>query len=128
MSSGNQCQKCNDNCKDCDGSTDFCKSCKDKQVLSLLDNKCLDSCPLGLSIYDTNQNLCKPCDPTCGTCRGAPDFCTSCPKNMNLIEKTGKCTGSCSNNNKLVSLGGKCVPCSQQCETCVNKPDSCLSC
>jgi proprotein convertase subtilisin/kexin type 5 len=105
-----------------------CSGCNGRQILNLVDNRCVDRCPSGTSILDNKKNQCRPCDPKCLTCLDKVDFCTSCAKNLLLNVKTGVCSGACSSDKRQVSVNGLCVPCSPNCATCINVPDSCLSC
>ena len=89
----NICKQCDENCLTCVGAVDHCLTCKqgegDPSYLSLLDNVCYAACPEDTTILTDEVNkICSPCDPTCGTCTGAVDFCTTCPPGYNLYSYT----------------------------------------
>ena len=97
----------------------------------MVDDKCINQCPEGITIQSTLESgdpACLTCTSKCKTCSGKTDFCTSCTAGFILDEEAGRCVKECSSDNTRVEVNGKCVDCEAPCSQCQNRVDYCLAC
>jgi len=101
-----------------------------KQLYSLVDTLCYDTCPGG-QIKDLTNNICLACHYSCQTCTGTSSTdCSACDggtnfRSLNSATHTCPCQGGYVENNVA-----KCALCSvfmQNCATCSSQT-VCTSC
>ena len=148
-----QCKKCNDTCKTCEGNENNCTICSKNSFMNEnnICEKCDDTCKTcegnkyNCTICVENSfmnedNICEKCDDSCKTCEGYKSNCTSCDENRFLNENNTceSCDDSCKdcslNKTNCTSCkdgkyldGNKCNECDSVCKTCENE-NECLSC
>lgn len=70
-----------------------------------------------------NSTDCFKCAPSCSSCRGSADFCTSCSPFGELNATSGQCT--CTNSSYADETLGMCLPCLPTCDGCTDA-NNCL--
>ncbi|CAG9336280.1 unnamed protein product [Blepharisma stoltei] len=147
------CQKCDNNCLDCFSASTHCNSCPTiygETYLNKLDYTCVSKCPDLISVVDSTNKLCLPCDASCQTCSGiSSNSCLSCPTSgtkyftsdsqcvsacsspthhyYNTTSSIYQCISSCPSNYYLDSPTNYCLPCMSSCLTC-NDGVTCKTC
>lgn len=130
------CVKCPDFCTTCtvcptcaDPFRIKCTLCEANYFYITAENHC-DSCTR--SGYFKDGSLCKPCHPSCSTCRDATNQgCLSCDQNTStyLLASNQSCVACNEQNyfkNKALGTCGRCDP---SCETCTgSSPEQCITC
>uniref|UniRef100_A0A3Q1CIX6 VWFC domain-containing protein n=1 Tax=Amphiprion ocellaris TaxID=80972 RepID=A0A3Q1CIX6_AMPOC len=107
------CRDCHPSCWHCSGpSADNCTSCSSPS--SLLEGRCVQTCPQGFFMQD---DRCQACHPSCLSCSGPSQAdCTSCPPLASL--QGGYCRTSCQDGLFLHAVTGECLRCSPDCQRC----------
>ncbi|EGR31614.1 zinc finger lsd1 subclass family protein, putative [Ichthyophthirius multifiliis] len=113
-SSNFKCQKCNDTCKECNGSLyTQCTECTG--FLNLDVNKCVQNCPFGQFALN---NKCELCDSNCKQCLNSKTLCTECNSPLYLDFTVNKCRSKCPLGTYSNSLNQKCESCNTKCYGC----------
>ena len=119
----NNCLKCNDQCKSCDGSADNCQSCDDGGAYPFLAGTgCFSSCPSGY--YQSSAGGCSQCQAPCKDCSSATS-CNSCLDGKLLFQDS--CLNSCP-MGVTVQIENVCESCTDNCKTCKGTTTTCSSC
>ncbi|KCV68138.1 TKL protein kinase, partial [Fonticula alba] len=132
------CEPCGANCTECVvaaeqpgvGCTPGCLACEGGFVLSPSTGECVADCPAGE--YSTGSGTCAPCGPSCWTCLGAAEHCTSCmDPDAWLHAGDGMCLSACPAGG-LVAVEfpaavpplprRMCLACPAGCERCAAGP------
>ena len=118
------CQECNSNCLTCINTATNCLSCPTSYLL--YNNVCYSKCPQNTYQSSTRENqiICVDCDPSCSSCEGDSNNCTSCPEKKILFNHS--CIGNCS--AQFIWLNSTCIPCNSSCKACIKNPNYCVSC
>ncbi|KAM3144003.1 hypothetical protein pb186bvf_003767 [Paramecium bursaria] len=121
------CQQCNINCLDCDGtSLTTCTQCDTDQnrILNLLTSTC--DCNIGY--YDNGLGFCLNCSQFCESCIAFDDNCITCSTLSNRILNGNACI--CQDNYfEEADQNPNCQKCFGSCQTCNgSSSDQCLTC
>ncbi|XP_017962667.1 furin-like protease 2 isoform X1 [Drosophila navojoa] len=129
------CVPCEPNCASCQDRPEFCTSCDHHLVMH--ENKCFSACPL--NTYETDENKCAYCHPSCATCNEASENnCITCRPSRYAYQN--KCLNNCPEGFYADKKRLECLPCHEGCKTCstngicseclpnwtLNKKDSCI--
>lgn len=111
---------CQTECLECQNSASFCTVCR--PPLILVDNACVQECPLGTFHTGTT---CESCDSNCLGCESSATNCTSCRATTFLLETS--CVTQCP-DDFYITLDQYCVRCTAPCRTCLDLPRFCTQC
>ncbi|KAL4462134.1 hypothetical protein ABPG72_011600 [Tetrahymena utriculariae] len=117
--SGLNCLNCDQQCATCSGTSNFCQSCVENQLLQ--NNSCVLTCDVG---YYQSEKYCLKCDDLCKECSRSKDNCLSC--NTGFLLQNNSCVKQC--NNGYYASDQICLKCDQLCATCVGTSSNCLTC
>ena len=121
----NYCKPCKTPCEKCLNDT-HCLTCVTKSH-SLLDGKCLVSCPLG---YYSADRVCKRCHSKCSACTGPKaTHCVGCNKGYTFTN--GSCVSQCVSGSYFDDQYDGCVICDSSqshCKECTQKKSMCIEC
>ncbi|KAL4435521.1 hypothetical protein ABPG74_020297 [Tetrahymena malaccensis] len=113
----NQCQKCIQNCSNCDNKLSSCNLCLSGYFF--LNDKCISICPDGY-FGDVQNAICTPCSESfCSNCVQSKDICTKCLQNKYVDINNNQCISDCSNTQYQDS---------GYCKNCSNLYSNCVSC
>lgn len=105
-----------DNCDVCvQGNSNICKTCM--QGWYLLGTGCVQSCPDGQFI-SIASGRCELCHPSCKTCMGNGDVCTSCDSQYFLDEFDNLCLTQCPDDTFVRIIDKHCQLCDDACASC----------
>lgn len=146
--SGTSCNRCSETCAICSGSATYCLTCSENMTWKAGTRECiLPECVVmsgmqcvecSVGYFVNSSARCYWCNPTCETCRGDANSCTSCNSSYVLTASStcvipncqtmsqGQCL-KCSPGYYLSSLL-TCSPCSPNCAQCIGNPKTCTSC
>ncbi|KAM3129600.1 hypothetical protein pb186bvf_018281 [Paramecium bursaria] len=112
------CQKCNQNCYQCEYQSNYCTACYPNSNAQLTNNAC--TCQQSQYLYE--NNTCKDCPPLCITCTQI-NRCQSCKQYSYLQNQLCQCLEGYyySSNYKI------CLECNNLCQTCLDS-QSCNIC
>jgi hypothetical protein len=100
-----------------------CTACLPGFVLS--NGSCIANCPSGTFLSPDDNQTCKSCDSSCGSCLGSATFCLTCAGGQ--LASQGKCVNSCPSGT--FSASGACPTCHPDCATCSGSGfNQCSSC
>lgn len=122
---------CNYPCNECEPTDpDSCLSCfpapkSDRPYLQI--NTCLAECSDG-RYYDQKTLRCELCDPTCLTCSGSKDICTSCGVGDYLHLRNTDCVVRCGPGYIEKPSENMCEPCKPGCSACSVSTTNCTAC
>ncbi|EWS75690.1 zinc finger lsd1 subclass family protein (macronuclear) [Tetrahymena thermophila SB210] len=126
----NSCQKCNPNCKGCNGSQkNNCTSCQPPQFLQQSTGECVSVCQSN-QYGDISSSICAPCNKQCKTCFGGSNSdCLSCNNGTFYQQSLNQCLSICNSNQYQDTINNTCSSCHQNCLTCFGPNlNQCLSC
>ncbi|CAF0745532.1 unnamed protein product [Brachionus calyciflorus] len=117
------CAKCEFPCETCVNSTS-CSSCSSNKIL--FESQCLDNCPL--NYYQHDAFTCKPCHPSCETCRsGEKAACITCSHGFTF--KGAECRSDCPDGTFYDKNEQVCSLCNTTlCSSCIKTPNTCTKC
>ncbi|CAG9331567.1 unnamed protein product [Blepharisma stoltei] len=149
------CQICNINCLDCYSAASYCSSCPSiygNKYLNLLTYVCVATCPALITVPDSSDFKCYPCDSSCATCNGKnANNCLTCPSTgtiyftsdnkclssctpqynfYNTTSARYECISTCPTNHYYITADlTSCLPCDSTCLTCSGPANNnCSSC
>ena len=111
------CQYCDEDCRTCSFSASNCKSCDMSGPKAfLLDNKCIEQCPVD---HGNIAGVCFACESPCATCGTGPNVCTSCDGTDGKILNYGPtCVDTCPLGFLTNAETGECEGCGAGCFLC----------
>lgn len=143
--SSNECVPCPSHCESCTEASEVhnliesprtlykhpqetsvvCLKCQPGLVRSVLENKCMSSCPGGFYLNQETR-ACDPCHESCATCIGSlPTQCSLCQDHTFYFER--KCVEKCPIGFRPDVNRQECVPCPQGCGKCTSD-QKCIKC
>ncbi|XP_062273839.1 proprotein convertase subtilisin/kexin type 5-like [Scomber scombrus] len=127
MDQNGDCQQCHKYCHRCSGSgKEHCLSCNKPDFL--LNNTCVQECPVGYYAEDHDERVCERCHFSCTSCTGHhSQQCVVCKPGF---FKQGKsCVETCSESHFGNSRTMVCEHCDPSCNQCWGHGNTnCLSC
>jgi proprotein convertase subtilisin/kexin type 5 len=123
LTSPRTCQPCAVGCDQCEANR--CLECT--SGLFLKSRVCVTDCGIGF-ISDQATKSCLPCDPSCGTCKGATELdCLTCRPNTFMMNN-GSCVAFCLTGYFTNRVAQRCDPCTDFCDSCPSNPSNCTAC
>ena len=137
-----ECVECNSNCKTCDSLYDagHCTSCYGDNFLDYFTNTCVEECPAGLSVANSNAltlkgqtKTCDLCNENCLTCSDTDtEICLECRSGLKMLETEKTCLTQCPKGTAEVWIplveDTVCAECAPGCTECENSREHCTVC
>ena len=138
-----QCIACSDNCGTCADSPFNCTSCTGDQYLDQWSLRCMDTCPVEISVATytpyTDADLvkqeltCEMCHENCLTCSEEDTaICTECREGLKMVERTKECVKACPVGTADIWIPLTedviCAECAPGCSECMYDRDHCTAC
>ncbi|XP_056379292.1 proprotein convertase subtilisin/kexin type 5 isoform X1 [Hyla sarda] len=116
---GQGCTECDEDCRSCDRSADYCLSCHAPKILQQA--TCISTCPVK---FIEMNGICKHCPPDCLSCVNE-EICAACMPDYFLHKD--KCLSLCPDG--FYGEDGNCVYCDPVCAKCSGPDhDDCEKC
>ncbi|KAK9523367.1 hypothetical protein VZT92_019778 [Zoarces viviparus] len=127
MDHNGQCQQCHKLCHRCSGpGKDHCLSCNEPHYL--LNNTCVQECPVGYYAEDKDGRECERCHFSCKSCVGRHSLqCVDCKSGF--FKQGSSCVETCSESHFGNTSTMVCDRCDPSCSQCWGRGNrNCLSC
>ncbi|KAL4486853.1 hypothetical protein ABPG72_009617 [Tetrahymena utriculariae] len=125
----NTCEKCEDNCLNCNQQVSKCTKCSDSFLVST-SFKCVQLCEKDIEY--NNNGVCSPCASKISNCFSCQnDECIICKLEFYLSLDKKQCLSVCPVQQVGNSQEGKCIQCAEGCAKCdeadIQKCSSCIA-
>ncbi|KAA8592193.1 hypothetical protein FQN60_017648 [Etheostoma spectabile] len=127
MDHNGDCQQCHKLCHRCSGpGKDQCLSCNEPNFL--LNNTCMQECPVGYYAEDKDERACERCHFSCKSCVGRHSVqCVNCK--TGFFKQGSSCVETCSESHFGNTTTMVCERCDPSCSQCWGRGNrNCLSC
>ncbi|XP_029295190.1 proprotein convertase subtilisin/kexin type 5-like [Cottoperca gobio] len=127
MDHNGECQPCDKLCHRCSGlGKDLCLSCNEPHFL--LNNTCVQECPVGYYAEDKDERVCERCHFSCKSCVGRHSLqCVNCKSGF--FKQGSSCVETCSESHFGNTTTMACEQCDPSCSQCWGRGNrNCLNC
>jgi proprotein convertase subtilisin/kexin type 5 len=135
-----ECVACDETCLTCAETWETCTSCPTEIWLDIATARCLETCPVDVSVATIVDDVaavqsltCAPCTENCLYCDSAStEVCQKCREGFNLWEAKRECVETCPTRTHplYVSITDDtlCLECAEGCSECQYSSEHCQVC